>query len=90
MDLLIFILFIGVFTGLSVWLSKKLYAVKPLLIFIPSAFFIIVALISGTLASLLNTEYALLFAVGVFVFAPTGLITLVYALNHHYVHKTNT
>lgn len=90
MDLLIFILVISGLTGLSIWLSKTLYQIKESFIFLPSAVLIGFTIISGTLASVLNTEYSLLFAVGVFVFAPSGLITLVYALNHHHVHKKNT
>ncbi len=90
MDLLIFILIISALTGLSIWTSKILFSKKVGLIFMPSIVLLVLAFISGTLATLMDNEIALLYAVGVFVFAPSGLITLVYALNHHYVHKKNT
>jgi len=90
MDLLIFILIISALTGLSVWTSKILFSKKAGLIFMPASLLLILAFISGTLASVIDDEIALLYAVGVFIFAPSGLITLVYALNHHYVHKKNT
>lgn len=90
MDLLIFILVISGVTGLSIWLSKTLHHEKERFIFYPSYVLIGFTIISGTLASILDSQYSLLFAVGVFVFGPSALITLVYALNHYYVHKKNT
>lgn len=87
MDLLIFLLVIGGLTGLTINLSKRFHRVKAKRIFIPSYILIGLTVLSGTLAVILTSEYTLLFAVGVFVFAPTGLITLVYALNYHYVNK---
>lgn len=87
MDLLIFIIFIVVLTGMSIWLSKKLFSVKPPWIFVPSIVLIGLTIVNGTLAMVIPNMTALVYAVLVFIFGPTGLITLVYALNHYHQNK---
>jgi|GEM_PF-4899340 len=87
MDLLIFIIVIGAFTAVALWSSKKLFQKRAGLIFIPALLLITLTVINGTLALVSSSENALLYAVGAFVFGPSGLITLVYALNHHFIHQ---